>query len=160
VSKRRLPDLGPRGEGWFVSQVVLGALVLVSGALGPAWTGPARLATSAIGLVLIGAGAILGIRGVLDLRENLTVFPRPVAGARLVETGAYTHVRHPIYGGTILAAVGWALATASLPGLLAAAVLALFFGLKSRREEAWLVDEIAGYAAYRRRTRRFIPGLY
>ena len=32
--------------------------------------------------------------------------------------------------------------------------------LKARREEAWLSERFEGYAAYMRRTRRFIPGLY
>jgi protein-S-isoprenylcysteine O-methyltransferase Ste14 len=36
----------------------------------------------------------------------------------------------------------------------------LFFDLKSRREEIWLTEEIAGYDTYRRRTRRLIPFVY
>jgi len=35
-----------------------------------------------------------------------------------------------------------------------------FFDLKSRREERWLEERYPGYAAYRARTRRLIPGLY
>jgi protein-S-isoprenylcysteine O-methyltransferase Ste14 len=38
-----------------------------------------------------------------------------------------------------------------------AAVIALFFRLKSMREEVWLEERFPGYATYRRRTRRFIP---
>ncbi|MFP5342472.1 MAG: hypothetical protein ACLGIJ_06065 [Candidatus Limnocylindria bacterium] len=38
-----------------------------------------------------------------------------------------------------------------------AAVLAIFFTLKSSREEAWLLDRFPAYAAYRGRTRRFLP---
>ena len=45
--------------------------------------------------------------------ENLTPFPEPLPGARLVESGAYRLVRHPIYGGLILGALGWGLLTAS-----------------------------------------------
>jgi len=39
-------------------------------------------------------------------------------------------------------------------------VLAVFADLKSRREEAWLAEQFAGYAAYRQRTRRLVPLLY
>jgi protein-S-isoprenylcysteine O-methyltransferase Ste14 len=35
--------------------------------------------------------------------------------------------------------------------------LGVFADLKSRREEAWLSEQFAGYAACRRRTRRLIP---
>jgi protein-S-isoprenylcysteine O-methyltransferase Ste14 len=103
---------------------------------------------------------MLALRGVIDLRENLTVFPRPLSGARLVETGSYRLARHPIYGGLILGALGWALVTASLVALGAAVILALFFRLKSGREEIWLADQFDGYDEYRARTRRFVPWLY
>ncbi len=156
----RLPALGPRGEGWFALQLVLFALVAVSASFGPDWFGWFRVATLAAGALLIGAGSVLAIRGVVDLRENLTVFPKPVAGARLVDTGAYAIVRHPIYGGLIVAAFGWGLVGASLPALAAAAFLAAFFELKSRREELWLVERLPGYERYRRRTRKLVPWLY
>jgi protein-S-isoprenylcysteine O-methyltransferase Ste14 len=114
----------------------------------------------AFGAILICCGGILSFRGVIDLRENLTPFPKPLAGARLVETGAYRLVRHPIYGGLILGALGWGLATASPPALLGAIVLAGFFDLKSRREEIWLSERYGDYPAYRSRTRRLLPWLY
>ena len=160
IDPRSLPDLGPRGEGWFAVQVVLLVAVAAAGLLGPAWSGPARWVTLALGAVLIGAGGILSVRGVADLGTGLTVFPKPPVDAELVETGAYRLVRHPIYGGLMLGALGWALATASWAALAAAAALAVFFRLKAQREEAWLTEQFSGYAGYRRRTRRFIPWLY
>jgi protein-S-isoprenylcysteine O-methyltransferase Ste14 len=65
-----------------------------------------------------------------------------------------------MYGGGVIAALGWGLAMASPMALAAAFVLGVFFDLKSRREEAWLAEQFAGYGAYRRRTRRLIPWLY
>lgn len=156
----RVPALGPRGEGWVAIQFVLFALIALGGASGPAWAGDLRAASTAGGLLLMAAGSLLAVRGALDLRSALTPFPRPREGAALVERGAYRLVRHPIYGGIILAAVGWGLVTAAPPALLAAALLILLFDLKSRREEAWLVERHPGYAAYRRRTRKLIPWIY
>jgi protein-S-isoprenylcysteine O-methyltransferase Ste14 len=153
----RLPDLGSRGQGWFLIQLVLFAGIALAGRLGPAWSGPARPVGMAAGVLLIGCGGILARRGLLDLRENLTPFPRPLAGARLVESGAYSLVRHPIYGGLILGAAGWGLWTASPPALLGAVVLASFFYLKSRREEIWLADQFEDYETYRSRTKRLLP---
>ncbi|MFZ5854975.1 MAG: methyltransferase family protein [Chloroflexota bacterium] len=156
----RLPTLGPRGEGWVLIQGFLLVAIAAAGSTGPAWSGDLHLATSGAGLLLILAGAILAVRGLADLRENLTPFPRPRDGARLVETGAYRLVRHPIYGGLIVGSAGWGLVTAAPLALVLAAVLFAFFDLKSRREEAWLAERFPGYRAYRARTKRFIPWTY
>jgi protein-S-isoprenylcysteine O-methyltransferase Ste14 len=104
-------------------------------------------------------GALLAARGLLDLGRNLTPVPRPRDDAQLVETGIYALVRHPIYGGIIVAAVGWGALSASPAALLLAGLLAVFFDLKSRREEAWLAAHYTGYLTYVSRTRRFIPWL-
>ena len=156
----RLPALGGRGEGWFAAQMVLFVAIAAAGAVGPAWGGWPRIVAIVAGGGLMGCGGILSLRGVLDLRESLTPFPRPMPDARLVESGAYGLVRHPIYTGLILGALGWGLFTASLPALIGAAVLAGFFDLKSRREEIWLVEQFAGYDSYRSRTRRLLPWVW
>jgi protein-S-isoprenylcysteine O-methyltransferase Ste14 len=156
-----LPSLGPRGQGWVVLQLLLLALVALAGAAGGGdWDGPFRWLTAAAGLSLIVLGVLLAGRGLLDLGRSLTAVPHPREGAELVETGVYARVRHPIYGGLIVASVGWGLMLASLLALAMALVLAVFFDLKSRREEAWLHSHYPGYAAYQGRSHRFIPWLY
>lgn len=87
----------------------------------------------------------------------MTPLPRPRDDAALVETGAYALVRHPIYGGLILASFGWGMVRASIVAVILAAALAVFFRMKSTHEERWLEKRYPGYPAYRARTRRFIP---
>ena len=156
----RLPALGPRGEGWVLLQGIILVAIAAAGMLGPAWGDDLRILTSVVGAALILAGGILAVRGVVDLRESLTPLPYPRDDARLVDTGAYRLVRHPIYGGLILGAAGGGLLTASPAALLGAGGLFVFFDLKSRREEAWLARTYEGYDAYRDRTRRFFPLAY
>lgn len=157
----RLPSLGPRGEGWVAIQVVLLVAVVAGGVwYGPDWSGPLRFVGILAGIAGIAAGCILVVRGSFDLRAALTPLPHPRDDAQLVESGVYALARHPIYGGLILAALGWSWVQASLPALVGAVVLAGFFALKSSREEAWLVERYPGYPAYRTRTRRFIPWIY
>jgi protein-S-isoprenylcysteine O-methyltransferase Ste14 len=153
----RLPTLGPRGEGWVAIQVVLFGAIALAGLLGPAWGGALRVATTIVGAFLIAAGGSLALRGIFDLRAALTALPYPRPNAELVETGVYRRVRHPIYGGLVLGALGWGLLTASPVAVGLAVVLLGFFELKSRREEVWLVERFPGYPAYRARTRRLIP---
>jgi protein-S-isoprenylcysteine O-methyltransferase Ste14 len=153
-----LPSLGPRGEGWVLIQGVLLVVVVAAGwSLGPDWSGPLRLAGTVVGIVLITGGIVLVFRGFVDLDGALTPLPRPRDGAKLVETGAYGFVRHPIYGGLILAAFGWAIVQASIVAVALAVVLAAFLRVKSAREEAWLEQRFPAYAAYRARTPRLIP---
>jgi len=159
----RLPSLGPRGEGWVALQFVLFAAIGVAGlALPGALSGtPATLAAIA-GSALVGAGGILALAGIAGLQggDSLTALPHPRDEARLVDWGAYRLVRHPVYGGLVIAAVGWALARGSVAALALAAALLVFFDLKRRREEAWLEERFAGYRDYRSRTRRLIPWLW
>lgn len=159
----RLPDLGPRGEGWVLVQLVLLTAICLAGfAAVPAagWSGAPRIAEAALGAVAIAIGVVLAIRGVLDLGASLSPFPRPTDANCLVETGAYRFVRHPVYSGLVLAGIGWGLFTASLVAVGLSVLLLLWLDLKSRREEAWLTAQHPGYAAYRMRTRKFLPFVY
>jgi protein-S-isoprenylcysteine O-methyltransferase Ste14 len=113
-----------------------------------------------IGAGGLAIGAWLLLRGIVDLGRSLTPLPRPRADARLVESGIYATLRHPIYAGMIAASVGWSVFTRSPAALVVALLLAALLDAKARREEAWLLDRYPPYAAYRLRTKRFLPGVY
>ena len=153
-----LPSLGPRGEGWFIGQLAfLAAIVLAPGV---AWPEPVSTTARWTGIVLLLAGLGLAGRGVLDLGANLTPFPRPRPTGALVDRGIYGILRHPIYAGLMLLAAGWSLMRPSGVGVLLSLALVAFLDLKARREEQFLAATFPGYAAYRRRTSRFIPRVY
>ncbi len=156
----RLPALGPRGEGWVAAQLVLFAIIALAGLANLA--GNRSIVTwgpviSAVGIVAIVVGGGVAARGVLDLRSAMSPFPRPIAGAPLVESGAYRLIRHPIYSGLVLGAMGWGLVTTSILAIGAAGLLFLLFDAKSRLEETWLSAVHPGYRAYKARTKRLIP---
>ena len=144
-----------------MAQVALLVSVLLTGMLaGGAWDGPVALVAGAAGLALIVAGGAFAGRGLVDLGSPLTPLPRPREDSQLVVTGAYAWVRHPIYGGLTLAAIGWGLLAASPLALLLALGLGVFLDLKARREEAWLSERYAAYAGYMQGTRRLIPWVW
>jgi protein-S-isoprenylcysteine O-methyltransferase Ste14 len=149
--------LGRRGEGWVLLQLVLIGLIFVSAKVEavqlPVWL---RLA----GLVMIAAGGWVGTLAVLSLGKNLTPFPKPKEGGYLVSNGVYGLVRHPIYSGIIFGTLGWALLTGTLLGIGLVVILFLFFDLKSRREEQWLVEAYPDYPAYQRRVKKLVPFVY
>jgi protein-S-isoprenylcysteine O-methyltransferase Ste14 len=83
--------------------------------------------------------------------------PKPVAEGALRNGGVYRLVRHPMYGGALLAVLGWALVSSPL-ALVPLGLAAAFLEAKRRREEAWLLEQHPDYAEYQRRVpRRFIP---
>ena len=142
----RLPALGPRGEGWVVIQFLLLGLVVLAGIAGPTYAGPFSTLARVAGFALMIAGLVLAARGLLDLRDALTPLPHPRDGAELVDTGSYSLVRHPIYGGLVLAAAGYALVAGSPLALAGGArSCSAFFRLKSGREEAWLRERYPAY---------------
>jgi protein-S-isoprenylcysteine O-methyltransferase Ste14 len=161
--RSRLPDLGPRGEGWVIGQITLIGLLVLAG--GPALGHPVPPDPLSWLLVVLGGAAIvLGGwavgRAFVDLGRSLTPVPRPRADARLVTSGIYSSLRHPIYAGMILAGFGWSALTRSLTAFALALLLAGLLDAKARREEAWLVERYPGYEEYRRRSKRFVPGVY
>jgi len=155
---------GTRGEWYVVAQVALMALVL----LGPrTWRGAGLLsfpypkAWPVAGLVLIVTGAILGISGGFWLgQRNITPLPYPRDKARMVDSGPYRLVRHPMYAGGILIAFGWTIWVRGPLTLLYTLVLVVFADIKSRREERWLQAKFPGYADYQARVRKLIPFVY
>jgi protein-S-isoprenylcysteine O-methyltransferase Ste14 len=149
--------MGKRGEGWFIIQLGLFALILFA-PQATCFTCPSWLRV--VGLLILTVGGVFGTGGMLALGRNLTPFPKPIEGGSLVTTGVYGIVRHPIYTGLILGTLGLTLFRANLLGLALAAALFIFFDLKSRREELWLCDAYAGYADYQRRVKKLIPWIY
>ena len=154
---------GARGEWFVVAQIVLIALVFlgprtVAGL--PAWSFPFPRAWPVAGGALMIAGGGLFGAGILRLGRGLTPLPYPKDGAELVQTGPYALVRHPMYGGGLVLALGWALWVHGWLTLGYVAVLFVFLDVKSRREERWLAGKFPAYAAYQRRVRKLIPFVY
>jgi protein-S-isoprenylcysteine O-methyltransferase Ste14 len=155
----RVPDLGRQGQGWVVLQLIVIALIALAGVPASAVGGVAGTILVVIGSALIVAGGVMAFLGVQALGSSFSPNPRPVDRGELVETGIYASVRHPIYGGVLLGALGWGVLNGSLLAVVLTGLLLLVFTLKSIREEAWLVDRYPAYRDYASRTGRFFPRL-
>jgi len=80
-------------------------------------------------------------------------------GHRVVATGPYALVRHPIYTGLIFALFATAIAQARPSALAGAALIAFGLWVKARAEEGFLAAELGGdaYGDYRRRVPMLVP---
>jgi protein-S-isoprenylcysteine O-methyltransferase Ste14 len=109
----------------------------------------------AVGGVVAAGGLALAVWGARSLGPALTPGTEPLPGVPLVITGAYAHVRHPIYAGVALALAGYTLAWSNWTlALVVGAVALQFFDGKARVEERWLLERYPGYDRYTVHVRR------
>ena len=79
---------------------------------------------------------------------------------RLIQSGPYQVVRHPLYSGIILAAIGMGLCVTTWSSLLGVALLTACFERRAHKEDTLLASEFgAEFEGYRQRTGRLIPRL-
>jgi protein-S-isoprenylcysteine O-methyltransferase Ste14 len=121
----------------------------------PAWV-------QAIGALLI---ALCMYLCYLTFRENSYAAPvvkiQHERGHRVVSTGPYAYIRHPMYAGALLFFIGTPLLLGSWWGLLAAPVIAAMLAVRAVLEERTLADGLPGYRDYISRVRyRLIPGVW
>jgi protein-S-isoprenylcysteine O-methyltransferase Ste14 len=130
--------------------VALAVVVLPAGA--PRW--------HATGWVPLAAACALGVWTLAHNRPgNFGVFPEPRANARLVTTGPYAWVRHPMYLAVLLFAAGCVAGWRGLSQVAAFVLLAVVLHAKASREERLLRARFPEYADYAARTARIVPGL-
>jgi protein-S-isoprenylcysteine O-methyltransferase Ste14 len=83
------------------------------------------------------------------------------AEQKVIDTGPYAWVRHPMYAGALVLLAGIPLSLGSYWGLLSLAPMAAAIVWRLLDEERFLSKELPGYEAYRRRTRfRLVPGVW
>lgn len=141
---------------------VLVAVVLISaggrrwGWLGT-WVLPPSLALFYIGAVVATAGLLFSVWARVHLGEYWSGNVTLKEGHRLIRTGPYALVRHPIYTGILLGMLGSAVALDQIRGYLAVVILTISFIRKYRKEEAWLTEEFGEeYLRYKREVRALI----
>ncbi|CAM3609048.1 methyltransferase family protein [Deinococcus frigens] len=155
TAQSRFRRFRQRGGALVAAQFALIGLVFVG-----AWRGGrvSRLQKGA-GLTLVVLGGAVVVGGGRSLGQGFSVMPEPTDTAQLVTDGLYARVRHPIYSSLLAISLGWALFWGSREALGWTVALAALLHFKSAREETALLARFPHYAAYRRRTKRFVPGV-
>ncbi len=114
-----------------------------------------------------GAACILASYAIIWLVLAENSFAAPVVkiqrerGQRIVTTGPYAVVRHPMYGGAIPFLLGTPLLLGSAFGLVFAVLLVVLLAIRSILEEQALAKSFPEYAAYRQKVKyRLVPYLW
>ena len=121
---------------------------------------PLVLHVLGLAMYLLSTAVIVGV-----FRENSFAAPVVKVQAarhhRVISSGPYAFVRHPMYSGVMLFFVGVPLLLGSWWGVAIAPVFAVLFAIRARIEERALVEGLPDYADYAARVRyRLVPGLW
>ena len=82
-------------------------------------------------------------------------------GQRVIDTGPYALVRHPMYAAATLYLIGMPLLLGSWYGLIGTAIITLGIAWRAVNEEQTLKRELSGYEAYMGRVRwRLVPHVW
>jgi protein-S-isoprenylcysteine O-methyltransferase Ste14 len=120
----------------------------------------APLAVVALGdaLVVLGFAIVF-----LVFRQNTftSALVEVAADQRVVDTGPYAYVRHPMYAGALVLVAGLPLGLGSCVGLTTVVPLVAVLVWRLLDEERFLSGHLAGYTAYCAKTRyRLVPGVW
>ncbi len=119
---------------------------------------PRTYALSIVSVILVWAGVGLAIWARWHLGEYWSGRITLKEGHKLIRTGPYARLRHPIYSGLDLAAIGTALGIDRWRCAVGVCVIILGFVIKAKREEALLAGQFGEeFQAHLRQTGFLLP---
>lgn len=130
------------------------------GILGVGFRPPSALLDS-LGFAITLCGAAFAVWARFFLGTNWSSAVSVKRNHQLMQSGPYAVVRHPIYAGFSLSAVGTAITIGEVRGLLAVVLSVITWRMKWGVEETFMKEQFgAQYADYKRRASALIPGIW
>jgi protein-S-isoprenylcysteine O-methyltransferase Ste14 len=160
---KRVQDPGARL--FYRSEMLLAIALLAFPRMGVGFLGMRLLPWSetlfVAGAVMLAAGLGFAVWARVHLGRHWSGYVTLKAGHRLIRTGPYAIVRHPIYTGLLLAMLGTAVAVDEVRGVLSVLIVLEAHIRKLRLEERWLTEEFGGeYDQYKREVKALVPCIY
>lgn len=114
-----------------------------------------------ITVILLTIAVGIGVWAILTMQVgNFTITSIPKQDAKLIMTGPYRFMRHPMYAVVILATLGLTIQIHSTAGYIIWGVLVLDLLVKLRLEEKLLLEKFTEYREYMKRTKRLMPWIW
>lgn len=111
--------------------------------------------------LFIGTIVFLSLGLYLVSKSHKAVFNEGQIRAKLIDSGVYAHVRHPMYLGTLLCCLSFLFTSASLLSIATWIAFFIFYDRMATYEEKSLM-EILGkeYIDYKKRVPKWLPSLH
>ncbi len=114
--------------------------------------------SSTFGLAIFIVGAIVGLWALTHNQlGNFNIQPKLREGSKLITTGIYALVRHPMYTSVIVMMLGFLVSTLTLVETLLWLILITVLLLKAKKEESLWLEHDEAYESYKKSTKLFIP---
>jgi protein-S-isoprenylcysteine O-methyltransferase Ste14 len=111
----------------------------------------------AVGVVLCALGVGLAVWARVHLDRNWGMPMSRKENPELITTGPYAYVRHPIYGGILLAMLGSTIG-GSVFWVIPLVLFGAYFVHSARREEEIMISQFPeAYSAYMKRSNMLLP---
>jgi len=155
-------EIGMKREALYRVILIAGGLIMAVPSHG--YQGPLRLwivtraeAWSAVAAIALGFAFAWWAR--LHLGELWSARITAKENHRVVDTGPYALVRHPIYTGILLSVYATAAVKGTIPAIVGALIITSGTWMKARLEETWLSSQLEPdvYLRYRRMVPMLIP---
>ena len=104
---------------------------------------------SFLGIVIIIIASIIMLLAIKDLGSNLSPFPRPLANGKLITSGIYRFLLHPMYYSLIFISLGVFIIELSFYNLCLTISLILVIKSKIILEEQYLNNKFKNYLFYK-----------
>jgi protein-S-isoprenylcysteine O-methyltransferase Ste14 len=132
----------------FLQFFIIGLMVLLSNSF----------LSSFLGFIIFILGALLGVWALKNNQlGNFNIQPKLREGSKLITTGIYSWVRHPMYSSVIIMMLGFLVSTKSIVEILLWLLLIWVLWLKAKREESLWLEHDDSYKEYKKSTKFFIP---
>lgn len=118
------------------------------------------LATRMAGTVTTVLGMVGYILSLLTLRRNWSLSASIKEGHKLIKSGPYKLVRHPMYFSMTVIVLGSGLLITNYMMILFTPLVGFVYYIRARKEEALLRGEFPEYDRYAGETKMLIPGIF
>ena len=166
--KERMVFLKPAAKNWDKIIIVASTLVFIPYLLVPGldavryrWSTvpPAVAVLGFVGVIF----ALFVMAWVIRVNAYLTRFVevQRERGHKVITSGPYRYVRHPMYASLIILLYSIPVALGSLWTLIPASILTLLFVIRTYFEDQTLHEELEGYNSYSTKVKyRLLPGIW